>query len=221
MNPSKKRVLQQQRLRGSLLLQLVLFLLAAAALAPAIGTRSPYSTTSAASSNSSPYWTIGTGAPGEGEATATAGAVADAHASEQASDFALAATEAATASGEAALPAAQTGQTVATKKSHDTLLAEGADSNAPNEGSPKQEGKPGATPVPPGAAERQFMNVPPGVIARARPLSAPFVRHYSKHMAILWEWYTKTIGATMNGKRKQDEDVRLLLVLLPVSKREK
>lgn len=48
---------------------------------------------------------------------------------------------------------------------------------------------------------------PPGGMARPRPLSAPFVRHYSKHMAILWEWYTKTIGATMNGKRKRDEDV--------------
>ena len=48
----------------------------------------------------------------------------------------------------------------------------------------------------------------PGILGRGEPFSAPFVRHYSKHMAILWEWYTKTIGATMNGKRKQDEDVR-------------
>ena len=46
------------------------------------------------------------------------------------------------------------------------------------------------------------------VFARARALSAPFVRHYFKKVVILWEWYTKTAGATMNGKRRQDEDVR-------------
>ncbi|KAL8274108.1 hypothetical protein Esti_001950 [Eimeria stiedai] len=44
------------------------------------------------------------------------------------------------------------------------------------------------------------------LLAKNRPVFAPFVRHYSKYMAILWEWYTKTIGATMNGKRRQDED---------------
>ncbi|OEH77574.1 protein phosphatase [Cyclospora cayetanensis] len=50
----------------------------------------------------------------------------------------------------------------------------------------------------------------PNAYGRGRPLSAPFVQHYSKHMAIIWEWYTKTIGATMKGKRKQDEDALIV-----------
>ncbi|CDI78902.1 protein phosphatase 2C, putative [Eimeria praecox] len=58
----------------------------------------------------------------------------------------------------------------------------------------------------PDEAERQD----PGMFARGRAMSAPFIRHYSKQMVILWEWYTKTTGATMNGKRKQDEDALLV-----------
>ncbi|KAL8450455.1 hypothetical protein Emed_002543 [Eimeria media] len=56
--------------------------------------------------------------------------------------------------------------------------------------------------------DRQLIGLggPGGLFARTRPVFAPFVRHYSKYMAILWEWYTKTIGATMNGRRRQDED---------------
>ncbi|CDJ63734.1 protein phosphatase 2C, putative [Eimeria necatrix] len=56
--------------------------------------------------------------------------------------------------------------------------------------------------------ERQEPQDP--MYSRGRALSAPFVRHYSKQMVILWEWYTKTTGATMNGKRKQDEDALLV-----------
>ncbi|KAL8447990.1 hypothetical protein Emag_004104 [Eimeria magna] len=56
--------------------------------------------------------------------------------------------------------------------------------------------------------DRQTMGLggPGSLFARTRPVFAPFIRHYSKYMAILWEWYTKTIGATMNGRRRQDED---------------
>ncbi|KAL8436723.1 hypothetical protein Efla_002155 [Eimeria flavescens] len=49
-------------------------------------------------------------------------------------------------------------------------------------------------------------NAAANLVAQSRPMLAPFVRHYSKYMAILWEWYTKTIGATMHGRRRQDED---------------
>lgn len=201
MAPSKELIPQRQRLWGRLLLQLLLFLLAATALPPATGWRSRDTTTSSAgdSSNSSPYWTDGDEAPGD----AAIGAAAP----DGASDFAFAATEAAAASGQAAAaPAAEAGQVVATEKPYDSLAGAGAFPSAHSEEFAKQEGALGVATLQPGSAERQFVNIPSAIMARARPLSAPFVRHYSKHMAILWEWYTKTIGATMNGKRKQDED---------------
>ncbi|XP_026190283.1 probable protein phosphatase 2C 56 [Cyclospora cayetanensis] len=99
-----------------------------------------------------------------------------------------------------------------TEKSHqgeEFLVAEGlSKAGIPPEAEGSDEGS--------GDAERNTASDSPppaggpNAYGRGRPLSAPFVQHYSKHMAIIWEWYTKTIGATMKGKRKQDEDALIV-----------
>ncbi|KEP60667.1 UNVERIFIED_CONTAM: protein phosphatase 2C domain-containing protein [Hammondia hammondi] len=62
----------------------------------------------------------------------------------------------------------------------------------------------------PGAPARPPAQHPQGPM-RANPKAAkPFVKQKEKKMVFVAEWYTKTLAATMNGRRPQDEDAMVV-----------
>lgn len=231
MKAGKNLVVQQRRLWHLLLLHLLLLVLTSTSLEASKGSPSSSSSTATPASRepSTPPQSNETPKPkprtreasadNTENAILTTGPVADAQRSETngagAVPAAATSVAAAVAPAQAAAVAPQAAASVATAETAGNVGATAVDKTAKpslavhrvsgtkeewQDADDEQERQPlprSGSPLPQG---------PPGAIARPRPLSAPFIRHYSKHMAILWEWYTKTIGATMNGKRKRDED---------------